>query len=217
MVQRVIPPPPRNRDQNEWVWSEWYRIVFDKINEIATGVISWASISFVGSNLTDLVTRNHNDLNNIQGGSATERYHLSSSISSNVNTMLATTNNIVFPATQAASSNANTLDDYEEGTWAPTVTGATYVGANSSTFSYTKIGRVVTVSIRLQGATSVALAANSTITPPFTADTSGSSTIVSGAGNSSVVYIAPSGNITIPTAVAANANMYCSLTYFAAT
>jgi hypothetical protein len=29
--------------------------------------------------------------------------------------------NIVFPASQNASSNANTLDDYEEGTWTPTL------------------------------------------------------------------------------------------------
>ena len=36
---------------------------------------------------------------------------------------------ITFPATQSASSNANTLDDYEEGTWTPTVTfGGASVG-----------------------------------------------------------------------------------------
>jgi hypothetical protein len=53
-----------------------------------------------------------------------------------------------FPATQNASSNANTLDDYEEGTWTPTFvfTG----GAGSLTYttqsgSYTKIGKMVTV------------------------------------------------------------------------
>lgn len=34
---------------------------------------------------------------------------------------LGSTGQIVFPATQNASSNANTLDDYEEGTWTPTV------------------------------------------------------------------------------------------------
>jgi len=52
---------------------------------------------------------------------------------------------IAFPATQSASSDANTLDDYEEGTWTPSVGGtATYDTAN--TFGrYTKIGRLVTV------------------------------------------------------------------------
>ena len=56
---------------------------------------------------------------------------------------------ITFPATQSASSNANTLDDYEEGTWTPVFTGgAGSIGstAYSSRFgSYTKIGNVVTV------------------------------------------------------------------------
>lgn len=54
---------------------------------------------------------------------------------------------IAFPATQLASTNANTLDDYEEGTWIPSLsrdgtapTGITYA---SQLGSYTKIGRLV--------------------------------------------------------------------------
>jgi len=53
---------------------------------------------------------------------------------------------VTFPATQSASSDANTLDDYEEGTWTPTIFGGgttgstTYVSQNGT---YTKIGRVV--------------------------------------------------------------------------
>jgi hypothetical protein len=51
---------------------------------------------------------------------------------------------ITFPATQSASSNANTLDDYEEGTWTPSVGGtSTYTIQKGS---YTKVGRLVTVS-----------------------------------------------------------------------
>jgi hypothetical protein len=52
-------------------------------------------------------------------------------------------NGITFPATQSASSDANTLDDYEEGTWTPNVGGtATYT---TQTASYTKIGNTVVV------------------------------------------------------------------------
>ena len=54
---------------------------------------------------------------------------------------------VTFPATPVASSDANCLDDYEEGVWSPTVTGE--VNLTSTTFvsaRYTKIGRVVTVS-----------------------------------------------------------------------
>jgi hypothetical protein len=54
---------------------------------------------------------------------------------------------ITFPATQSASSDANTLDDYEEGTWTPSIGGtATYAEQNGR---YTKIGRVVIVEYTL--------------------------------------------------------------------
>jgi hypothetical protein len=43
---------------------------------------------------------------------------------------------ITFPATQSASSDANTLDDYEEGTWTP-VLGT---GSSPPTFTYTNRG-----------------------------------------------------------------------------
>jgi hypothetical protein len=65
---------------------------------------------------------------------------------------------ITFPATQSASSNANTLDDYEEGTIAEASLGLAYGTAGTSSFTYsdrkgtyTKIGRVVyfTIDIRL--------------------------------------------------------------------
>ena len=51
---------------------------------------------------------------------------------------------ISFPATQSASSNANTLDDYEEGTWSPTVTSSSgSITTYTASGTYTKIGRVV--------------------------------------------------------------------------
>jgi hypothetical protein len=56
---------------------------------------------------------------------------------------------IKFPATQVASADPNTLDDYEEGTWTPTVVGATTAGTATYTTqigNYVKIGKQVTVS-----------------------------------------------------------------------
>jgi hypothetical protein len=54
---------------------------------------------------------------------------------------------INFPDTQAASADANTLDDYEEGTWTPvyTSTGATITSGSTTGGAYVKIGRLVTV------------------------------------------------------------------------
>ena len=54
---------------------------------------------------------------------------------------------IKFAPTQVASSDANTLDDYEEGTWTPTYSSGTIAGA---TGTYTKIGRLVAASFQVQ-------------------------------------------------------------------
>jgi len=65
---------------------------------------------------------------------------------------------ITFPATQSASSNANTLDDYEEGTWTPNQgSGLTVVGTFSSNGTYTKVGNIVTVQGQVSGSTSIAV------------------------------------------------------------
>jgi hypothetical protein len=58
---------------------------------------------------------------------------------------------ITFPATQDASTNANTLDDYEEGTFTPVLTDSSGNLATVTTQEgyYTKIGRTVTISIQI--------------------------------------------------------------------
>jgi hypothetical protein len=48
---------------------------------------------------------------------------------------------IAFPASQSASSNANTLDDYEEGTWTPTDGSGAGLTFTNVYANYTKIGR----------------------------------------------------------------------------
>jgi hypothetical protein len=51
---------------------------------------------------------------------------------------------ITFPTTQNASSGANTLDDYEEGSWTPgIIAGGMSITSLHSAF-YTKVGRHVT-------------------------------------------------------------------------
>ena len=65
------------------------------------------------------------------------------------NSGIVTANGIKFPATQVASADANTLDDYEEGfftpTYAPQSSGFSTVSYNEQFGSYVKIGRQVTV------------------------------------------------------------------------
>jgi hypothetical protein len=59
----------------------------------------------------------------------------------------ATGTGIAFPATVSLSSDANTLDDYEEGTWTPSLGGTTTYTARSG--YYTKIGNTVRVYLEI--------------------------------------------------------------------
>ena len=58
---------------------------------------------------------------------------------------------ITFPATQVPSADANTLDDYEEGTFTPVLarTGSSYTQISTSG-NYVKVGKQVTVNVYLQ-------------------------------------------------------------------
>lgn len=60
-----IPPPPLNSPAGSYYWLEWYTTLTNFLNETN---IPWTNLNFTGSNLTDIQTRNHNDLQNIQGG-----------------------------------------------------------------------------------------------------------------------------------------------------
>jgi hypothetical protein len=78
---------------------------------------------------------------------------------------------ITFPATQSASSDANTLDDYEEGTWTGTLKGSTTDPTTPVTVTgyYTKVGRQVSVVIEFSSVSTVGASGTVTITGlPFT-------------------------------------------------
>lgn len=103
---------------------------------------------------------------------------------------------ITFPATQSASTDANTLDDYEEGTWTPSLTFAT--ASTGMTYSirsgtYTKVGNLVYVAGR------ILLTAKGSSTGycqieglPF----AGQVISGSGAGGGNVIYVASLSGIT---------------------
>ena len=60
---------------------------------------------------------------------------------------------ITFPAAQSASTDSNTLDDYEEGTFTPSVTGTWASTPTSVAGYYTKVGRCVHVTMQWTGGT----------------------------------------------------------------
>jgi len=119
---------------------------------------------------------------------------------------------IAFPATQVTSTDANTLDDYEEGTWTPSLGGtATYASRNGY---YVKIGQLVFISMNLQ-VTAIGTGSATVITGlPFAqsggGQTTGLSVGIYSTLASTVVsiqpYVAPTtSSITIYSATAAGA------------
>jgi hypothetical protein len=78
---------------------------------------------------------------------------------------------ITFPATQSASTDANTLDDYEEGTFTATLKGSTTdpTIAVTTTGTYTKVGRLVYINIAFDNVNTTGAAGEVTVTGlPFT-------------------------------------------------
>jgi len=84
---------------------------------------------------------------------------------------------ITFPATQSASSDANTLDDYEEGTFTPSLTGS---GGGAGTYTardgiYVKVGKMVTVNFWIYSNTKNTLSGTITLTGlPFASSSTAS-------------------------------------------
>jgi hypothetical protein len=90
---------------------------------------------------------------------------------------------ITFPATQSASTDANTLDDYEEGTWTPALVGSTSGSAasySSRTGTYTKIGNTVIAYMAIDVLSSVGIVGNVNISGlPFNLSGSNPATAIS--------------------------------------
>jgi len=128
-------------------------------------------------------------------------------------------NGITFPATQVPSADANTLDDYEEGTWTPGIGTLTQVGGTfTSSGTYTKIGRSVTVTgrIDISGGTVAASTSANLSGLPFTV---GSISCMGGGTNATLTASftsdaeAGTTGIYFPS-VAATAGLKFSVTYF---
>lgn len=62
-----VPPPPLNSPNGSYYWLEWYTNLTNFLNGTN---IPWANLNFTNSNIADILTRDHNELTNIQGGNA---------------------------------------------------------------------------------------------------------------------------------------------------
>lgn len=119
---------------------------------LGTAAFKWSDAFFASGAVVDWdngdVTLTHS-ANALAFAGATSGY----SFDRLLNLSGANAGQIQFPATQNASADANTLDDYEEGTWTPSLTfdtaGDLSVAFSTQSARYTKIGNIVCVTCAL--------------------------------------------------------------------
>jgi hypothetical protein len=123
---------------------------------------------------------------------------------------------IDFSATPGTGT-SELLADYEEGTWTPSTAFATFVGAASSSGTYTKVGRQVSINGILTGATSVSVGASGILTTdlPFTTAAFNSIGSMAASTNTADGVIRVTGiYIVATTTMAATGSITFTATYF---
>jgi hypothetical protein len=126
-----------------------------------SGALSWATASASpGGSSTELQYNNAGAFGGISGVTSDgTRITASTTIGVGGATPSTSGSGISFPATASASSDANTLDDYEEGTFSPTIANGVSTPPTSYTVQagrYTKIGRFVFLNIQIDAVGAVA-------------------------------------------------------------
>ena len=114
-----LPPYPIGSDPSSFEMQQWYLSLQSQFD--TAGALAWDLVDKAGSDLADLATRDHASLQNMQGGTTGERYHLTS--------------------TQSTALAGST-----QGTWTPTFTSLTEVlggGTVVKAGRYSRIGRTV--------------------------------------------------------------------------
>ena len=190
------------------------------------GSVSLPSITTSGDTNTGLFFPAADTIAFAEGGAEAMRINSSGNLQANgsisVGGATPTTSGagITFPATQSASTDANTLDDYEEGTWTPAYSGIT--GSPTSIARYVKVGRQVTLTYEQTGGTFTCTGGSGNITGiPFVGV--GGSGVVSACGAISNTVItsalalynaSTSGNLYVVASFSAAGGVGFSITYF---
>lgn len=74
----TLPPAPINEPQGSFAWQQWYSELANLYS--ASGAIPWAAINTAGSNITDIASRAHNNMQSIQGGTSGSYFHLQTAV-----------------------------------------------------------------------------------------------------------------------------------------
>ena len=116
---------------------------------ISSDVLTTGSIIYAYSNSSNNSTRNLLQITNDNTSADNTVGLLIQQDGADASIELTGNGSIKFPGTQGASSDANSLDDYEEGTWVGTFTDNTNDATMHATYRngyYTKVGNIVHIS-----------------------------------------------------------------------
>ena len=73
----ALGPPPLHTPITSPQWRRYFERLSTQLGGTTAGGVGYYNgLNFTASNLTSIVTRNHNDTQNTQGGSSGEKYHL---------------------------------------------------------------------------------------------------------------------------------------------
>lgn len=152
-----LPPPPVNDKPGSFTWLEWYRQLRNYVS--TSGSVPWYIINFAGSNITDIASRAHNNLQNLQGGASGQMYHLS----------LAQYTAVLGSTMISTVSTSTALGD-DDKTTLVTVTGLTITLPAASA---ARVGFTWTIVLTAVGYTTIVCAGSDTlVTPDSATDTS---------------------------------------------
>jgi len=147
------------------------------------GVMSWATVA-PGGSTTQVQYNNAGVLGGISGFTTDgTRVTASTTIGVGGATPSTSGSGITFPASQSLSTDVNTLDDYEEGTWTPSVyAGASKLDSGLVTgyvATYTKIGNLVNINADFRMNGTNAVSGNLSIQGlPFTSNSTNGATLL---------------------------------------
>ena len=150
--------------------------------QLADGSAGSPSLNFANDTNTGIFRATTDEIALVEGGvegmrlNASGNVQFAKNISIGGATPTTSGSGITFPATASGSTDANTLDDYEEGSWTPILSD----GTNNATMGagnggrYTKIGNIVSVQAYVTTTSLGSVSGNIRVTGiPFTSEFSG--------------------------------------------
>jgi Tfp pilus assembly protein PilW len=160
-----LPPPPTQDAAGSYAWLDWYRQLRNYISQ--SGSVPWNVIDFSGSDIVNIISRSHQNLQSLQGGTTGQYYHLTQS----KHTELSGTFLSVVAASATVNGESNVVCNY-----AGTVT-LTLPAASSNS------GR----SIRIKTITANTVISASSNVKPINSNTTGTAILAATAGKFAIL------------------------------